>query len=71
MLLFTLLLTWNKNERTHLSNDIETSPPKHAEKKNPQTLQENKKTRGEINNLTSQEIISNMLFARQRYYESG
>ena len=44
---------------------------KHAQNKNPQILQEIKKIRNEINDLTSQEIMKKMLFTKQKYYESG
>lgn len=43
----------------------------HAQNKNPQLLQDMKRIRDEINDLTSQEIEKKMLCTKQRYYESG
>lgn len=70
-----IIASTKKKQRQKKLNDLQDRLKQleinHAKNRNPQMLQEIKKIRDEIDDLTTQEIIKKMLFTKQRYYESG
>ena len=54
-----------------LQNKLKELEKKHKEKTVQDLLEEIRKTRNEIDNLTTYEIQKNLMFLKQRYYEGG
>uniref|UniRef100_A0A671TVT9 Reverse transcriptase domain-containing protein n=1 Tax=Sparus aurata TaxID=8175 RepID=A0A671TVT9_SPAAU len=54
-----------------LQNKLKELEKKHKEKTAQDLLEEIRKTRNEIDNLTTYEIKKNLMFLKQRYYEGG